>query len=127
MKRVRAEEVSFWAVGDEDTGEYLRVQLLSGKAIKDRGWPWVQACIRGILGGQEKVDKANFLSDGNLLLKTKTQQQTDRLLKASMFGEEKCTICKDGKLNQSKGIIHAPIFWDFLRMRSVDGWSSSEL
>lgn len=121
MKRVRAEEVSFWAVGDEDTGEYLRVQLLSGKAIKDRGWPWVQACIRGILGGQEKVDKANFLSDGNLLLKTKTQQQTDRLLKASMFGEEKCTICKDGKLNQSKGIIHAP---DLLGLseNEVCGW-----
>ena len=121
MKRVRADEVGFWSAGTEATGEYLRVKLVSDKAIKDRGWPWVQACIRGILGGAEKVDKANFLSDGNLLIKTKNQQQTDKLLKATMFGEERCTICRDGRLNQSKGIIHAP---DLLGLSEdeVCGW-----
>lgn len=121
MKRVRADELSFWNDGTEATGEYLRVKLLSEKPIKDRGWPWVQACIRGILGGQEKVEKANFLSDGDLLLKTKNQPQTDKLLKASMFGEESCTIYRDGRLNQSKGIIHAP---DLLGLseNEVCGW-----
>ena len=34
MKRVRADELSFWNDGNEATGEYLRVKLLSEKPIK---------------------------------------------------------------------------------------------
>ena len=51
MKRIRAGEVteSFWENTDKD-GVYLTIKLKFGRSVKSRGWPWVQACIRGILG-----------------------------------------------------------------------------
>ena len=109
IKRVREEEVGFWNVGSDDTlGEYIKVKLVSGKPIKEKGWHWVQACIRGILGGQEKVAKANFLGDGTLLIKTQNETQTSKILGAHLFGEEECVAERDQRLNQSKGVIHAP-------------------
>ena len=67
-KRVREEEImeNFWSDG-EDNGTYLTVKLMSGKSLKEKGWPWIQQCIRGILGGNDKVAKASFLGDGRLL------------------------------------------------------------
>ena len=54
---------NFWDDG-EDNGTYLTVKLMSGKSLKEKGWPWVQQCIRGILGGHDTVAKASFLTDG---------------------------------------------------------------
>ena len=50
---------------------YLTVQLTSGKGQKEKGRPWIQQCIRGIIGGRDKAAKASFLSDGRLLVKTR--------------------------------------------------------
>ena len=62
---------SFWEPVD-DSGAYLIVTLKSGKAVQEWGWPQVQAGVRGILGGSEKVFiDNNFLGKGDLLLKTK--------------------------------------------------------
>ena len=107
-KRVRGDDTaeSFWS-DEEDSGAYVTVKLCSGRPLKEKGWPWVQQCIRGILGGRDKVDKANFLNDGRLLLKTKDNAQTDKLLKVQMFGGEECLVEKDEKLNQSRGTINA--------------------
>ena len=86
LKRTRVDEMSFWGDADEGTqGVYLQLKLTSGKSVKERGWPWVQTCVRGILGGQEKVAKANFMADGSLLVKTKNEAQTDKLLKANLL------------------------------------------
>ena len=109
-KRGRGDDISesFWGDdSDSESGSYLRVVLKSGQPLKGRGWPWVQACVRGILGGQDKVAKANFQHDGSLLLKTKTAKQTSQLLRATMFGSEECEIKLEGRLNTSKGTIHA--------------------
>ena len=61
---------NFWE-GEDDNGHYLTVKLKSGRPLRSRGWPWVQQCIRGVLGQgpQGKVAKANFLKNGELLLK----------------------------------------------------------
>ena len=108
-KRVREDDVStelFW--GEEgESGSYLTVKLSSGQSMKEKGWPWIQHCIRGILGGKERVSKASFLGDGRLLVKTKDVAQTEKLMKVSQFGGEDCDIVKDKKLNQSKGTIYA--------------------
>lgn len=124
LKRVRAEEVieNFWEADDEN-GSYLIIKLKSERPIKGRGWPWVQKCIRGILGqGQQgKLAKANFLRNGDLLVKTKNEKQTEQLLKASLFGGEDCIVEKDGKLNVSKGTIYAPDMMD-LSESEVVGW-----
>ena len=113
---------SFWEPNDE-SGAYVIVKLTSGKAFKGRGWPWVQAGVRGILGGSEKVAKANFLGNGDLLLKTKNDTQTNKLLKAVMFGGEACEVRKDARLNVSKGTIHAYDMID-LPEDEVVGWLS---
>ena len=92
-KRVRVEMTeSFWE--EEELGVYLTVSLKSGTPIKGKGWPWVQGSIRGILGGQDRVAKASFQRDGGLLLKTKSDRQTNLLLKATTFGEEECVVPK---------------------------------
>ena len=121
MKRIRAEESSFWNDGKEkDAGEYLKVSLTSGKPIKGKGWPWVQQCIRGIIG-EDKVEKANFAGEGKLLVKTKNNTQTEKLIKATMFGDEQCSIERDNKLNQSKGTIYATDLVE-LTEDEVVGW-----
>ena len=111
VKRVRAEDIieNFWD-GEDDNGHYLTVKLKSGRPLRSRGWPWVQQCIRGVLGQgpQGKVAKANFLKNGDLLLKTKNEKQTAQLLKVTLFGDEPCEVEKDSKLNMSKGTIYAP-------------------
>lgn len=124
FKRVRGEDISesFWDAG-EDTGTYLTIKLRSGKPIKEKGWPWVQLCMRGILGGKEKVAKANFQNDGRLLVKTKDDTQAGKLLKAQMFGDEECEVERDQRLNQSKGTVHAYDLMD-LSDEDIVGWFS---
>ena len=120
-KRIRADDLtdSFW--GEEEPGSYLSVKLLSDRSPKEKGWPWVQQCIRGILGGTEKVEKANFMSDGRLLVRTKTSTQTEKLLKACMFGDTECVVEREQKLNQSQGTIHAVDLID-LSEEEIVGW-----
>ena len=72
LKRTRAEDQqSFW--GDsEDDGVYLTITLTSGNQLKGRGWPYIQQCVRAILGEREKLAKASFQNDGSLLVKPRT-------------------------------------------------------
>ena len=65
---------------------------MSDKTLKSRGWPWVQMGIRGVLGNSDKLEKANFLSDGSLLVKTKNETQTDKLLKTQQLAGETCEV-----------------------------------
>ena len=122
MKRTRADDriQNFWDDDQSDTGTYLLVRLRSGQTLKSRGWPYVQQCIRGILGAQ-KVQKASFQSDGSLLLKTTNDTQTEKLLKATHFGAEECEVLRDARLNRSRGTIHA---YDLIELseEEVVGW-----
>ena len=62
-ERARADE-SFSDQGiKENSGSYLKIKLLSGKAIKSRGWPWVQLGLRGVLGDVDKLEKVSFLAE----------------------------------------------------------------
>ena len=123
-KRVRAEDgiENFWE-NENDNGIFLIIKLKTGKPMKGRGWPWVQQCIRGILGQGEsgKVAKVSFLSKGDLLVKTKNEKQTEKLIRASFFGEEPCEVVKDERLNSSKGRIYAPDLME-LSEGEVVGW-----
>ena len=110
---------SFWRE-EENLGSYLSVKLKSGQPMKSKGWPWIQMCIRGVLG-EDKVAKANFLNDGKLLLKTKDTRQTERLLKAGKFGDEECLIEREERLNQSRGTIHATDLMDVSEDEIVQG------
>ena len=91
-KRVRTEETFFSLEGKPHDGSFLKMSLSSGTAIRSKGWPWVQMCIRGVLGGAEEVEKASMLADGSLLVKTKNQGQTDKFLNIKRFGEEECEV-----------------------------------
>ena len=119
-KRVRAEEFFFSDV-EAANGSYLKIKLSSGKPLKNKGWPWVQLGIRGILGTTEKLEKASFLSDGSLLVKTKNEGQTGKLLKIKKFVDEDCVVEKDKRLNVSRGTIHAFDLID-LTESEVVGW-----
>lgn len=46
------------------------------------------------------------MGDG-LLLKTRNETQTDRFMRATLFGEEECIVSKVERLNESKGTIYA--------------------
>ena len=106
-KRLRGEDVTREFFGPHpETGSYLKITLASGKPLKSRGWPWIQTGLRGILGG-DKVDKASFLRDGSLLVKTKDCSQTEKLIASTQFLNEPCEIVRDPKLNTSKGTLHA--------------------
>lgn len=87
-------------------GSYLKISLKDGKSLKCKGWPWVQAGVKGVIG-TEKVAKASLLRDGSLLVKTKGQVQTEKFMKVTLFAGEECTVERDDKLNVSKGTIHA--------------------
>ena len=102
---MRGEDVTedFWGVS---TGSYLKIILKSGVPLKSKGWPWVQAALREVLG-KEKAEKASFLRDGSLLIKTTNESQTDKLLRLSSLLREDCKVERDEKLNVSKGTIHA--------------------
>ena len=104
-KWLRKEEIfeDFWG---DPTGSYLKITLKNGSPVQAKGWPWVQAALRGLLG-KEKVEKANFLQDGSLLIKTKSQTQTEKLLQATSLLKEECQVVRDAKLNVSKGTIFA--------------------
>ena len=108
-KRTRREDVTetFWGESTEQNGLYLKIELKSGKSFKGRGWPYIQTGVRGILGNCDKVEKANILRDGTLLVKTKNKTQTEKLLAAKDFLGEECEVKRDEKLNTSRGTIHA--------------------
>ena len=122
MKRTRADVrvENFWDGDQTDTGTYLNIRLTAGRPLRGRGWPYVQQCVRGILGDQ-KVQKANFQSDGSLLVKTSNDKQTEKLLKATLFGADECIITRDSRLNSSRGTIYA---FDLIELTEdeVVGW-----
>ena len=120
-KRVRADEFFFSDVDAANSGSYLRIKLSSGKPVKNKGWPWVQLGVRGILGTNEKLDKASFLNDGSLLVKTKHEGQTGKLLNIKKLVDEECVVEKDKRLNVSRGTIHAFDLID-LTESEVVGW-----
>lgn len=106
-KRLREDELeSFFDQSAGRDGTYLKVTLKGEKSFKGKGWPWIQAGLRQVLG-QEKLEKANILRDGGLLLKTKNKLQTEKLLTVSTILGEECEIKRDDKLNISRGTIHA--------------------
>lgn len=106
-KRLREDELeSFFDDSIGRDGTYLRVILQGDKSFHGKGWPWIQAGIRNVLG-QDKVEKANVLRDGCLLLKTKSKLQTEKLMKVTTFLGNGCEVTKDPKLNVSRGTIHA--------------------
>ena len=98
-KRVRADESFFDQGNNENSGSYLKIKLLSGKTLKSRGWPWVQLGVRGVLGDVDKLEKASFLTDGSLLVKTKHALQTEKFLKVRKFENEECEVLKDERMN----------------------------
>ena len=120
-KRVRSDELFFDDVDKSISGSYLKIKLKSGKPIKSKGWPWVQLGVRGILGATDRLEKASFLSDGGLLVKTKTEQQTEKLLHTQAFAGEECVVVRDERLNQSRGTIQAYDLLD-LSEDEVVGW-----
>ena len=121
-KRVRPDE-SFFEQGrdDENSGSYLRLKLISGQPLRSKGWPWVQVGVRGVLGSVERLEKANFLGDGTLLIKTKNAKQTEKFLKIQRFANEECEVTHDRKLNTSRGTIRAYDLED-LTEDEVVGW-----
>ena len=106
-KRLREDELeSFFDGKLGRDGSYLKVTLTEGNPFSSRGWPWIQAGIRSVLG-QGKVEKANILRDGSLLLKTKNKDQTEKFEKVTELLGVKCEVKRDEKLNVSRGTIHA--------------------
>ena len=120
-KRVRSDDLFFKEQVQGNGGVYLKIRLSSGKSLKSKGWPWVQLGVRGVLGGSEKVEKASFLSDGSLLVKTKNNNQTEKFLSMHSFANEECVVVRDERLNMSKGTIHAYDLID-LSEDEVVGW-----
>lgn len=122
-KRLREDEVeSFFDGNAGRDGSYLRASLKGEKSFNGKGWPWIQAGIRNVIG-QEKVEKANVLRDGCLLLKTKNKTQTEKLLKITTLMGDECEVKRDEKLNVSRGTIHAYDLFD-LSEEDVVHWLS---
>lgn len=108
MKR-RATDITADCFGSDrkesGRGSFLVLELEGKRPFKEKGWPWVQVGLRGILG-QEKADQVKFISEG-LLVKTRNDDQTQQLLKAKYFGEHVVKVKKHERMNQSKGTIFA--------------------
>ena len=119
-KRVRSDEL-FFDGEVSSNGSYLKIRLASGQPLKSKGWPWVQMGVRGILGTTDRLEKASFLSDGSLLIKTKNETQTDKFLHTKTFAAEECEAVRDQRLNQSRGTIQAYDLLD-LSETEVVGW-----
>ena len=119
----RPKKRAFYDLGVNDDGEneeaYLVVEILSGKPFKSRGWPWIQACIRNVVGG--KVEKAYIGGDGKLVIKTKNKKQTKQLLETKMFNDEPVQCSMHERMNTSRGTIYAPDLVD-LSEEEVLGW-----
>lgn len=108
-KRPRGNDITEEIFGDNGngrSGSYLKISLASDKPIRSKGWPWVQAGLRRVLG-KERLAKASFLRDGSLLVKTKDEAQTDKLIAVDHLLGEKCEVIRDAKLNTSQGIIRS--------------------
>lgn len=119
-KKRALEELTDRGHEGESEGSYVILELASGKPLKNKGWPRLQACIRNIVGA-EKVEKAIFVGEGKLLVKTKSMTQTQRFLRAKFFdGEE--VICKlDERKNSSKGTIYAVDLQELSEEEVVEG------
>lgn len=106
-KRPRGEDVTeeFFR-GQDKSGSYLKLSLTDDRPLKAKGWPWVQMALRKILG-TDKLDKASFLRDGSLLVKTKNAKQTETLLSVDNLMGETCHVIRDKRLNSSKGTVHS--------------------
>ena len=120
VKRVRPDEFFFDGESNH-TGSFLKVKLLSDVSFKSKGWPWIQLGIRGILGAEERLAKASILSDGGLLMRTKTEAQTSKLLNVHTFAGEECQVSRDERLNSSRGIVRAHDLIE-LSEEEVVGW-----
>ena len=86
-KRVRSDEL-FFESDVSTTGSYLKIKLTSGKPLKSKEWPLVQFGVRGILEATDSLEKASFLSDGSLLIKTRNETQTGKFLHTKTFAAE---------------------------------------
>lgn len=117
-KRAFDDSVLLERDGGEE-GAFLVVELVSGKPLKSKGWPWLQACIRNVVGG--KVEKAFFSGDGKLIIKTKNSKQTKQFLQAKFFDGEPVKCVLHEKMNSSRGTIYAYDLVD-LGEEGVLGW-----
>ena len=105
-KRHRGEDITEEFFGENvKTGSYLKIILTGDKPLRSKGWPWVQAGLRQVFE-KDKLEKATFLRDGSLLVKTKNEVQTAKLLSVNQMLGESCEVIRDQTLNTSKGTIH---------------------
>lgn len=100
-------------------GSFVVVEFESGMPMKGKGWPWIQAGLRGVLG-EEKAEKVSFLGD-KLLVKTVHENQTEKLLCVKQMGGQMVKVKKHEKLNESKGTIYAEDLMDLEEQDVVDG------
>lgn len=66
-----------------DDGAEVVLELASGQASKNRGWPRLHACVRKIVG-----DGKVYCVAGKLMVNTKNSKQTKRFLAAKCFDGE---------------------------------------
>lgn len=116
-KRHRGDDITEEFFGENvKTGSYLKISLTGDKPLRSKGWPWVQAGLRQVFE-REKLEKATFLRDGSLLVKTKNEVQTAKLLSMNKMLGEPCEVIRDQTLNTSKGTIHS---YDLLDLADDD-------
>ena len=115
-KRKRTEEdvtTSFWDPPQvADRGAYVVVKLKSGESLKSKGRFWNEACLRNVLGSDEKVAKVSYLRDGSMLVETKNAKQTKAFLGLKFFQNKEAFATLHPTLNRSFGIIAAYDLYD---------------
>ena len=86
----------------------------------------IEKALEGI--SSEKPEKITFTRDGNLLILTKSQSQTNRFLKASTLSNL-CTIKAElhPTLNISKGVIHCSTLVNLSEKEITEGLSSQNV
>lgn len=107
------------AGGSKRQGSFLLLELESGAPVKSKGWPWIQACLRGVLG-DDKAEKVSFL-DEKLLIRTKDSVQTEKLMRVKKFADLAVKVQKHEKLNESKGTIYAEDLKELDESEVVEG------
>ena len=115
------QEEVFWTPSKEEEGAFLMVHLKSGRELRKKGWPWLQLCLRNVLGENNKVERVSLMRDGGMLIKTATKKQTEKFLRAKYFDSEEADIVLHPTLNQSKGTIYS---YDMLELeeREICEW-----
>ena len=112
IKRRMVEGEGFWTTREEEgQGAFLVVRLKSGRELRRKGWPWLQLCLRNVLGENNKVEKATLMKDGGLLIKTGNKKQAEKFLRAKFFDSEEAVVELHPHLNKSRGTIYA---WDLI-------------